>query len=101
MAVNWILPVRAVQAVLSITVLGLMSYGSSPSTPPHHLTHTNTSNSSTMVVNTLAPILPHRSKLPHLRALLDRPRLSRPRRRPIEILSHALIQGRPDRTTCS
>jgi hypothetical protein len=30
MAINYILPVRAVQAVLSITVLGLMSYGSSP-----------------------------------------------------------------------
>ncbi|KAH3955623.1 hypothetical protein HBI56_022150 [Parastagonospora nodorum] len=29
MAVNWILPVRGVQAVLSITVLGLMAYVSS------------------------------------------------------------------------
>lgn len=29
MAVNWILPVRGVQAVLSITVLGLMAYGAS------------------------------------------------------------------------
>jgi hypothetical protein len=27
MAINYILPIRAVQAVLSITVLGLMSYG--------------------------------------------------------------------------
>jgi hypothetical protein len=29
MAVNWILPVRGVQAVLAITVLGLMAYGKS------------------------------------------------------------------------
>ena len=27
MAVNWVLPFRALQAVLSIVVLGLMSYG--------------------------------------------------------------------------
>jgi hypothetical protein len=26
--VNWILPTRGVQAILSITVLGLMAYGS-------------------------------------------------------------------------
>jgi hypothetical protein len=29
MAVNWLLPVRGVQAVLAITVLGLMAYGKS------------------------------------------------------------------------
>lgn len=27
MAVNWVLPVRGAQAVLSIVVLGLMAYG--------------------------------------------------------------------------
>lgn len=27
MVVNWILPVRGVQAVLSVVVLGLMAYG--------------------------------------------------------------------------
>ena len=27
MAVNWVLPVRGVQAALSVTVLGLMAYG--------------------------------------------------------------------------
>ena len=34
MAINWILPVRAAQAVLSIVVLGLMAYGTSHSHPP-------------------------------------------------------------------
>jgi hypothetical protein len=29
MAINWVLPVRAVQFVLSVVVLGLMAYGTS------------------------------------------------------------------------
>jgi hypothetical protein len=35
MKISWIYPVRAIQAVLSIVVLGLMAYGtsSSPSLP--------------------------------------------------------------------
>lgn len=42
MAVHWILPVRAVQAILSITILGLMAYGSSRKhllATPYILTH--------------------------------------------------------------
>jgi hypothetical protein len=35
MAVNWILPVRATQAILSVVVLGLMAYGTS--SPPYYL----------------------------------------------------------------
>jgi hypothetical protein len=37
-SIPWTYPVRGVQAVLSIIVLGLMAYGTSPSTLPAHLT---------------------------------------------------------------
>lgn len=30
MAINWVLPVRAAQGVLSLVVLGLMGYGEQP-----------------------------------------------------------------------
>ena len=81
MAINWILPVRAAQAVLSIVVLGLMAYGKPPTHLPyppsiHHLHHSRAPTnppSIIMVVNTLAPILPPGNKLPHLRALMDHP----------------------------
>jgi uncharacterized membrane protein len=60
MAINWVLPVRAVQFVLSVVVLGLMAYGTSFSLflfPPPYI-HLTFLLSIIMVVNTLAPILP-------------------------------------------
>jgi hypothetical protein len=78
---NWILPVRATQAVLSIVVLGLMAYGMSSPSPSHTLPHHTVSHltlttplSIVMVVNALAPILAPGDQLPHLRTLVVNPR---------------------------
>lgn len=95
MAINWVLPARGAQALLSLTVLGLMSYGK-PLLTPTHLPRTipNTPQSLTMVVHPLAPILPRGSKLPHLRALLDPPRARLPHHHPPKILTQTLIHSR-------
>jgi hypothetical protein len=88
---NWILPVRAAQAVLSIVVLGLMAYGTS--SPPRltisHLSLT-TPLSIVMVVNALAPILASGDQLPHLRAVLVNSR-------PCSFLHHLASQVRSPR----
>lgn len=94
MAISWVLPARGAQALLSLTVLGLMSYGTLTlhTHPPR--TTTNTSHSLTMVVHPLAPILPRGSKLPHLRALLVPPRARLPHYRPPKILAQTVLHSR-------
>jgi hypothetical protein len=98
--VNWILPTRGVQAILSITVLGLMAYGKSSrpqkqkSLSVHRLTLPRSLN---VVVDPLAPILSLGSKLPHLHALVDRPLSRRPHCHTPQIQPPPLLQRRAHR----
>ena len=92
MKMNWILPIRAIQVVLAVAVLGLMAYGTlssypSPTPFPSHQRISRYESqkltspcSLIMVVNSLAAILPDGDQLPHPCACMEsaRPRSSDP-----------------------
>lgn len=65
MKINWMHPVRGVQAVLSTVVLGLMAYGALLNFLLLLFT-ANVTSSVIMVDNALAPVLTFRSELSHL-----------------------------------
>jgi hypothetical protein len=71
MAMNWMLPVRAVQAVLSIVILGLMAYGTSDSSYSALQPQLIQPYSLIVVVSSLATILSTGDQLPHLRTSME------------------------------
>ena len=100
MAISWIHPVRGVQALLSLVVLGLMAYGSllplSSSLLHQHSLSKSPSltnpRSGIMVVLALAPILPLRSKLHDLRADMVPSRARPASRYPHALCAYAIFR---------
>jgi len=92
MAISWIYPIRGVQAVLAVTILGLMGYGTLSFCAPTR-NASNITTSIIVVVRPLASVLTHRSKLPPLRALMDDPRTYSIHRPTSQILASTILKS--------